>query len=354
MIGVGTLTSGATAQVDADGTVQQGSHRVGWRVRSGNDWLVPGEDERPGALWQARPHPAPVVHTSLRIAGGNAIERVYAVDDSGESIVVIEVENDSPEAIAVGFVVDDGGMRVDGESVLSVTRRPGAVEDDYGVVFPVPHRTKVRVALATRAGVDVVALADPDAVGRAWDRILDRGMRTELPEPLQSEVDAARADLLLAPPTADAFVALEAWGFDDEAIEMWAHLPMRARRAAKRRARTGVLGETHGALIRETADAIELVPGFGVAWLGQSIAAHDIPLRAGPCSFAVRWHGARPALLWDVPRGFTVRAEALDPAWSSTEPVGETLLAEPPTGLLAMGDHGARAGSIVDAPEQFS
>jgi hypothetical protein len=354
MIGVGTLTSGIAAEVAADGTVHQGSRRVGWRVRSGNDWLAPGEDERPGALWQSRPHPAPVVHTSLRIAGGSAIERVYAVGHGDESIVVIEVENDSPEAIAVGFVVDDGGTRVDGESVLSLTRRPGAVEDDYGLVFPVPHRTKVRVALAARAGVDVSGLADADAVGRAWDRILDRGMRTELPEPLQSEVDAARADLLLAPPSAEAFVALEAWGFDDEAIEMWAHLPMRARRAAKRRASAGVLGETHAALVRETADAIELLPGYRVAWLGQPIAAHDIPLRGGPCSFAVRWHGARPALLWDVPSGLTVRVAALDPAWSSTESVGETLLAEPPTGLLAMGDGGTRPGTVVDAPEQFS
>ena len=235
-----------------------------------------------------------------------------------------------------------------------MTRRPGAVEQDFGLVFPVPHRTKVRVALATRSGVDVSGLADAAAVGRAWDRILDRGMRTELPEPLQSEIDAARADLLLTPPSADAFVALEAWGFDDDAIEMWAHLPMRARRAAKRRASAGVLGETRAALVREAPDAIELVPGFRVAWLGQSIAAHDIPLRAGRCSFAVRWHGARPALLWDAPKGFTVRAPALDPLWSSTEPVGETLLAEPPTGLLALGDREVRTGTAVDAPEQFS
>ena len=79
-------------------------------------------------------------------------------------------------------------------------------------------------------------LADPDAVGRAWDRMLDRGMRTELPEPLQSEIDAARADLLLAAPSAEAFVALEAWGFDEDAVEMWARLSMRApaRRETRR------------------------------------------------------------------------------------------------------------------------
>jgi hypothetical protein len=238
--------------------------------------------------------------------------------------------------------------------VLSSARRPGAVEDDYGLVFPVPHRTKVRVALAARPDVDVAALADADAVFRAWDRILDRGLRTELPEPLQSEVDAARADLLLAPPSADAFASLEAWGFDDDAIEMWAHLPMRARRSAKRSPGTGVLAEIRAALVKEAAGAIELVPGFRTAWLGQSIAAHDVPLRQGVCSFAVRWHGPRPALLWDVPPGTVVRANALDPSWSSTEPVGETLLAEPPSSLLAMGESGVRTGTRLDAPEQFS
>ena len=353
MVGVGTLTAGITAEVAADGTVHKGPLAVGWRVRTGNDWVVPSPD-RPGAVRQFRAHPAPVVHTALRIHGGDAIERAYAVGDGDESIVVIEVENDSPEAIAIGFVVHDGGTRVDGEAVLSLARRPGAVEDDYGLVFPVPHRTKVRVALANRAGVDVAALADAESVFRAWDRILDRGMRTELPEPLQSEVDAARADLLLAPPSADAFAGLEAWGFDDDAIEMWAHLPMRARRAAKRSAGPGVLGETRAALVREVGATIELVPGFRTAWLGQPIAAHDVPLRAGACSFAVRWHGARPALLWDVPPGSVVRAPALDASWSSNEAVGETLLEEPPAPLMAMGERGTRTGTRVDAPEQFS
>ena len=79
-----------------------------------------------------------------------------------------------------------------------------------------------------------------------------------------------------------------------------------------------------------------------------------MPLRRGSCSFAVRWHGARPALLWDVPPGVEVRAPALDPAWSSSEPVGETLLAEPPRALLPMGERGARSAATVDAPGQFS
>ena len=359
LIGVGTLTTGIVAGVDAEGIVHRGDLRLGWRVRSGNDWLTPGRD---APTRQLRPDAAPVVHTALRIAGGDAVERVYAVGDGEDAIVVVEVENASPEAIAVGFVVDgpgkiavdDYGVRFDGALALSFVRRPGAVEDGNVLVFPVPHRTTVRVALTTRSGVEVRTLADVDAVSRAWGSILDRGMRTELPEPLQSQIDAARADVLLAPPSTDAFVALEAWGLDREAVEMWAHLPGRARRAAKRAVSSGVLAETRAALVRENGRTVDLLPGFRPAWLGQPVAAHDLPLRQGLCSFAVRWHGPRPALLWDVPAGMTVRVPALDPTWSSNEPVGEALLGEPPTSLLAMGERGSSTGTTVDAPEQFS
>ncbi len=250
MIGVGTLTTGVTAEVDTDGTVARDALRVRWRVRSGNDWLVPGRD---GATRQSRPRPAPVVHTAMRIAGGDVIERVYAVGDGDGSVVVIEVDNDTPAAVAVGFVldapgtvaVDADGVRVDGRRTLVPARRAGDVDAESGLVFPVPHRTKVRVALIRAdvdVDVDVGALAAVDTVARAWDRILDRGLRTEFPEPLQDEIDAARADLLLAPPSAGAFAALEAWGFDEDAVEMWGRLRMRARRRRAPRIRDRLPG----------------------------------------------------------------------------------------------------------------
>ncbi len=338
-----------------------GPLRVGWRIHRDDRWLVPGRDV-PTCQW--RPHAAPVVHTAVRVPGGDAIARAYAVEDAGAGAVVVEIDNASPEAIAVAFavevdgpgavVVDEAAVRLDGRAVLAFARRPGAIDGGLAV-FPVPHRTKVRVAItASEDPARVRAFADVEAVERAWSRMLDHGMRTELPEPLQSQVDAARADLLLAVPSAEAFGALEAWGLDREAVVMWSHLSTRARRSARRARSAGVLGDTRAALLRVTADGIDILPGFRSAWLGESIAAHDVPLRQGVCSFALRWHGARPALLWDVPRGMTVRASALDPAWSTGEPVGETLLAEPPTSLLSMGEASAAAGTKVEAPEQFS
>jgi hypothetical protein len=315
------------------------------------------------AVRQSRPGPAPVVHTALRIGRGDAVERVYATGDGDAATVVVEVANDSPEGFAVGVLVeadgpvsaDDGGVRVDGARLLTWARRPGAIEaDGRMVVFPIPHRTRVRVALTTSESLNVAAIPDADAVVRAWDRILDRGMRTELPYPLQADIDAARADLLLAAPSPAACAALEDWGFDDEAVRMWARLRIRDRRRAKRDRGRDLLAVTRAALVRDSRATIDILPGFSPAWLGQNLAVHDAPLRGGRCSFAVRWHGARPALLWEVPGGRTVHVPALDPAWASQEAAGETLLSEPPTSLLSLGERAATSGRRTEAPEQFS
>jgi hypothetical protein len=333
-VGLGALTTGVIATVDDRGRVTRGPVTLGWRVRIGDRWIdaaseVSARTSRPGA--------APVTHTAVRVPGGDAVGRAYAVGDHGGT-VTLEVENASPEAIAVAFAV----RGADVEAVLALPRRPGAVEPDGAVVFPVPHRTVLRVALGD-PGVDVRTLPDWRAVGRGWDAMLERGMRTELPETWQSEIDAARADLLLASPAPAAFVALEDWGFDDEAAAMWPHLGMRARHAARRRTPdTGVLGEMRAALVRETGRDIELLPGFRADWLGEHLAVHDAPLRRGRLSFALRWHGARPALLWDAPAGTVLRMPAIDPAWTSTSAAGEALLAAPTD------------GTRVATPESFS
>ena len=60
-------------------------------------------------------------------------------------------------------------------------------------------------------------------------------------------------------------------------------------------------------------------------WRGQSVEVRDAPIADGLVSYAVRWHGAHPALLWEAPAGITLARPALDPEWSSTEPRGEAL-----------------------------
>lgn len=95
-------------------------------------------------------------------------------------------------------------------------------------------------------------------------------------------------------------------------------------------------------LVRETTDGLDLCTLVPESWRGAGIEVHEAPTHAGRLSFAVRWHGDRPALLWDLelrPGGFPVhlRAPGLDPSWSTSEPAGEALLARvpPPAGQAA-------------------
>jgi hypothetical protein len=343
---LGTLSTGPLATIDDRGTVRADGLTVRWRVRPRDAWIDPGVD---GEVRHTRVGVAPVAESALRIPGGDARAVAYAVDVAGGAIVV-EIENASPNAIAVAFAV-----AATDRWVATYSARPGATEPDGAVVFPVPHRTRVRGVIAGES-LDARSVPDAATVARGWDRILERGMTVELPEPDQTAVDAARVDVLLAPPSGATFAALEAWGFDEDAIAMWARLGLRERRAARRAAGAGALGAVRAALITEDERdrSVAAFPGFRTAWLGQSLAVHDAPMRVGRCSFAVRWHGARPALLWDVPDGVTVRAPSLDPSFVGTTARGETLLAEPPVELLLMGDRAPVGGASVDAPEEFS
>jgi hypothetical protein len=88
-------------------------------------------------------------------------------------------------------------------------------------------------------------------------------------------------------------------------------------------------------LVRETDDGgLALCSMVPDAWTGQPIEVHDAPTHHGTVSFALRWHGDRPALLWDR-KGrddapVRITAPGIDPAWSSTDAKGEALLAAPP------------------------
>ena len=81
------------------------------------------------------------------------------------------------------------------------------------------------------------------------------------------------------------------------------------------------------------ARIVRLLPTFSdalrAAWLGANLSAYQVPTLAGHVGFALRWHGERPALLWEAPLGVVVTCPGLDPDWSSSEPQGETLLAAP-------------------------
>ncbi len=84
-------------------------------------------------------------------------------------------------------------------------------------------------------------------------------------------------------------------------------------------------------LVDDSGPGLDLLPGFPPGWRGGALEVHGLPTRHGPVSFAIRWHGYRPALLWEItPAGpataVTVRAPVLDAGWITVEPQGEALL----------------------------
>ncbi len=81
-----------------------------------------------------------------------------------------------------------------------------------------------------------------------------------------------------------------------------------------------------------------LLPVLPDSWRGQAVEVHDAVLSGGvKLSFAVRWHGARPALLWEATSPVRVTAPGLDPSFSTVDGSGEVLLGVPPSPSAADG-----------------
>jgi hypothetical protein len=75
---------------------------------------------------------------------------------------------------------------------------------------------------------------------------------------------------------------------------------------------------------------LRLCGHWPAGWLGHGVEVHSMPSRYGAVSWAVRWHGDRPALLWEVdggPADLHLTAPGLDPTWKGEGAAGEALLA---------------------------
>jgi hypothetical protein len=389
---VGVLGGARSAAVGRTGVVDP--HAAGWDL----DWWIGGDDRwhvpgREAAVRQQLIDGMPVVQTSMRVPGGDAVQRVYGapVPDVGE-VAVVEIANESPAPFVVALVVrganriDQGAttVYVDGRSALRTARPPSrwamaadgttesmvtsgeasdapfAPRQDRAArlvgafLFPIAHRTTFRavVALGTHGlgDVDPLALPGADAVARGWRVQLDRGLRVELPDPaLQAAIDAARPAAALAGQAwkgDPAIVAvLEDWGLDAEAAVGWGRLTGRERRRIGNRVPAAgswdrvrdlapqggvpLLAAVRDVVVADGDTELTLLGDWPREWDGQSIDVRDAPTRRGPVSYSVRWHGDRPALLWEAPEGASIRAPGLDPSWSTAEPRGEALLSPP-------------------------
>ena len=76
------------------------------------------------------------------------------------------------------------------------------------------------------------------------------------------------------------------------------------------------------------SSTVALFPGYTAKWFNVSVEVSNMPTTNGEVGYAVRWHGDRPALLWEgkVNSQITFTSPGFDPTWGSNELRGEALL----------------------------
>ncbi|MGK0312187.1 MAG: hypothetical protein ACI8RC_001814 [Ilumatobacter sp.] len=364
------------------------AERIDWHIAADDRWHTPATE---AAVRQIRLAGAPVTETRVRIPDGDAVQRVWSVADRG-GLTIIEIENDSPLPFAVAFsglpVLTErppADMPLQGiELPAGTITLPIAHRTSIRVAIahgPIPDAVD-------RHAANLKALPDADVVSRGWVTLAERASRLNLPDDgLADAVVAARCDLMLTGPIDVAqdpigFILdvnelvrcgeeAEPWmyeiaeplesiarsgnAFVPAAIAAAHHIAVAAddRRATRDIARLAkrvghgarsapgpfseiVRGASVGRFVHEVerrlADGTNLLPiGIPTRWLGANFELHGVPTSASSTvSFAVRWHGERPAVLWEqTGKAQRLSASAVDADWSSNEQTGESLWAAP-------------------------
>jgi hypothetical protein len=356
-----------------------GSPPLDWYVAADDRWHVPRLEP---ALRQSRVDGTPVIETRVRVPGGDVVQTVYSCADGG-GVTVVEVVNESALPVAIAFDRRD-----------VVTERPKADVPIEGIdlpaeafVMPVGHRARIRVGLAHHAGNGTLPARLPLAaqVARGWVALAERASRFVLPEgergrALAERVIAERCEAVLggvadrhddpaafvvgvaevvrmgemsaAAAVDDVAFAIEAlaaertWQADVALAAATRVLTTADETRAVRDVGRIVAGRSSSATPASPPDGGLAVPwlesqfsvggalfprGFPEPWLGESIEAHGVPTGPGSSiSLAVRWHGARPAVLWEQ-FGERVRLTSplLAPDWHSMEAAGDALWLAP-------------------------
>lgn len=357
-----------------------------WYVAADDRWHVPSQES---TVRQRRIDGTAVVETRVRVPTGDVVQRIASVAD-GPGYTVVEVENDSTLPVAVAF------DRRDVRTERPISELPAVPPAELGLelpadafVVPIGHRAVVRIAIphdGSGAG-PLPPLPTALQVARGWTTLTDRASRLVLPggdagEGLALEVTAQRCELALGSmahavddPVAFAVGLGELVRMGEQpaewlpelshAVELMATRPgweidtaleatSRVLAAAgERRARRdlgrilerrdgagdrpavrpdGVLGIAW--VEQRIAHGGALLPdGIPPTWLGVNFEVYGVPVGSGTTvAYAVRWHGERPAVLWELTgEPVELTAPALDPSWRTTATSGEALWPAPPS-----------------------
>jgi hypothetical protein len=353
-----------------------------WHIAADDRWHSPQSE---AAVRQTRVEGTAVVETRVRIPNGDAVQRVWSVPDHG-GLTIIEIENESPLPIAIAFTHGDlRSVRPPTAPIEGIALPTGSV------AFPLGHHATLTVALAHDGrGAGALPGNVPPMAGvvRGWLSTVERASRLLLPDlALSEQIVAERCELALGGPVHpddDAVGFLLGVGQlvrMGEPADPWlpdvAHsLELAAKRgsadwalasafdaasavfaaagdrvaqgdlaAMRARVRAGgelppaapedparLLAWAEARVVQSTAAGAALLPlGMPADWAGSNFEVYGLPNGVGgSVSFAVRWHGARPAVLWEqTAPAATLVAPSLAPDWATAEVKGETLWPEP-------------------------
>jgi len=381
------ITTGVTGQpwrasISRSGSIEpwDGTAAINWYVAADDRWHVPADEQ---SVRQQRIEGTAVVETRVRVPSGDVVQRVFSVADAG-GLTLVEIENESTLPVAIAF---------DRRDVL--TERPivdvpieGIKLPDDAFVAPLGHRASIRIGIVhgpQRSGPIPAGVSSMMQVVRGWLALTERASRFVLPDgergsTLAEAVTAERCEIALGSipraaddaagfalalnemvrmgeppdhwipelvdaveevgpqPGWDADVALDAAGrvlaVADERRAVRDLARITHSRARTRPPTTVPPGVRAVAWLESWfATGGDLLPsGMPPEWLGQSLDVYGVP--TGHCSsvsYAIRWHGERPAALWEQTGDLVeLTASAVAPGWRSTDAAGEALWPSPP------------------------
>ena len=346
-----------------------GSPPLDWYVAADDRWHVPRQEN---TVRQSRLDGTAVAETRVRVPGGDAVQRVWTVPDAG-GLTLVEIVNESHLPLAVAFT----GPRLLSWRPPSSVGAQGIDLPTGTVVHPVGHHASVVVALSHLPNTTLPGyVPSADQVARGWVTQTERASRLRLPDrALVEAVTAARCELMLSGPADDdpvavllgavelvrlgdnptiwvprvaeelERVALTGTQIPDGVVDAVARLlhaagedrAVRDLRKLKVAIAPAVTDPPAPALVPAwvermlvTSDDVcaTLVPsGFPRSWVGVDFEAHGLPVgMASHVSFAIRWHGSRPAVLWEL-SGPPMTLRHGD--WTSAQLSGEALWSPP-------------------------
>lgn len=362
-----------------------------WHVAADDRWHSPQQEP---AVRQRRIDGTAVAETRLHIPDGDAVQRVYSVADNG-GLTVIEVENASPLPIAVAFTRGDLlTMRPPAAPIEGIDLPSGSI------AFPVGHRATITVAIphTSSAAGALPSLPAVAGVVRGWLATVHRAGRLLLPDvALSDRVVAERCELALAGPASpdddpvgfllgvaqlvrigepadpwlpDVARSLESaarsaprdWSLTaaidgaDRVLALAGDGRAQRDLAAMRKLVASGSGSaapfglepvpTEGGRFLAWIEAVlfgeggRLMPfGMPTGWMGANFEVYGLSTGSGgEVSFAIRWHGDRPAVLWEQHgEPCSLTSPTLAPGWSTSDPKGEALWPVPPPPVVALG-----------------